>query len=99
MNRQKSIEQLNAISKRFDQLQTENKSLVFKLSELQNANKELENDFSDKEDVMKSLENQIKILKIAKGSEGKTDEEVKALKLRINAIIREVDKCISYLKS
>ena len=99
MNRQKSIEQLDAISRKFEELQTENKNILFQLEEIQKEKEDLKFAVEDKEDVLKSLENQIKILKIAKGSEGKTDEEIKALKMRINAIIREVDKCITYLKS
>ena len=50
-----------------------------------------------KEEELKNFHNQLNITKLAKGM-AEDDEEKKALRLEINAIIREVDKCLAYLQ-
>ena len=46
----------------------------------------------------KNLENQIKINNIAKGN-SRGGEDVKEMRAKINEVIRDVDRCIKYLKS
>lgn len=45
--------------------------------------------------IIKSLEEKIKVLKISKTIEGKKDNY--RVKLRINELLREIDKCIALL--
>ncbi|MFH0866423.1 MAG: hypothetical protein V1904_09510 [Bacteroidota bacterium] len=45
--------------------------------------------------IIKNLEEKIKVLKISKSIEGKNDNY--RVKLRINELLREIDKCIALL--
>lgn len=69
--------------------QTENERLKDSISRLKIRVEELES-------ANQSLENQYKSLKIAKTVSGDSEKNL-ALKLRINELVREVDKCIAQL--
>lgn len=69
--------------------QKENERLKETLNQLKNRVEELETE-------NKNLENQYKTLKIARSVSGETEKNL-ALKLRINELVREVDRCIAQL--
>jgi hypothetical protein len=69
--------------------QKENEQLKDTVNRLKNRVEELEIAHAD-------LENKYKSLRIAKATSG-DDEKNLALKLRINELVREIDKCIAQL--
>jgi chromosome segregation ATPase len=72
-----------------DKIHRENSALGTDISRLKAENIELKT-------VINNLEERIKIIKLAK-SLSETDEKSKQAKLRINELLREIDKCISIL--
>lgn len=68
-------------------LQEENKNLSIKMEEVK---KELE----DKNQQLLALNDKIKLLKLAKNVDGESTKEVK---LKINEMVREIDKCIAQI--
>ncbi|MEI7489945.1 MAG: hypothetical protein WCK92_00995 [Bacteroidota bacterium] len=71
-------------------LRNENASLTSDLNQLKKTNEE-------QKQVIKGLEEKIRILRIAKTSEGK--ENNSDLKATINELVREIDKCIGLLNT
>lgn len=69
--------------------QKENVQLRVAVNQLKNRVEELES-------ANKNLENKYKSLKIAKVASGDNEKNL-ALKLRINELVREIDKCIAQL--
>ena len=69
--------------------QAENERLKDSVNQLKNRVEELES-------ANRSLENKYKSLKIARAASGDSDKNL-ALKLRINELVREIDKCIAQL--
>ena len=70
-------------------LQKDNDQLKLKISKLQSRVEELE--------ISKSkLEDQYKVLKLARNVSGDNDKNL-AIKLKINELVREIDKCIAQL--
>ncbi len=57
---------------------------------------ELENQLTEKAQQLSEIEDSYRLLKIAKTIEG-SNESTRETKLKINALIREVDKCIVQL--
>ena len=97
MENQDLAKKLSRISDIVDQLMKENNSLK---KDLQNKNQLINEaivDLEQKEEELKNFHNQLNITKLAKGI-AEDDEVKKALRLEINAIIREVDKCLAYLQ-
>ena len=68
-------------------LEKENKNLVVEIEEVK---KELE----DKSQQILELNEKIKLLKLAKNVDGESTKEVK---LKINEMVREIDKCIAQI--
>jgi len=68
-------------------LEKENKTLV---DEIEKVKKELE----DKSQQILELNEKVKLLKIAKNVDGESTKEVK---LKINEMVREIDKCIAQI--
>ena len=97
MENQDLIQKLAKISEVVDKLLEENNSLKLELENKSNLINEAIVELEQKEEQIKNFHNQLNITKLAKGIEG-DDEEKKALRLEINAIIREVDKCLAYLQ-
>lgn len=69
--------------------QKENVQLRVAVNQLKNRLEELEL-------ANKNLENKYKSLKIARAASGDNEKNL-ALKLRINELVREIDKCIAQL--
>lgn len=70
-------------------LQKDNDQLKLKISKLQSRVEELETSKS-------KLEDQYKVLKLARNVSGDNDKNL-AIKLKINELVREIDKCIAQL--
>ena len=69
-------------------------------SQVVNLNNEitnLSNQLKSKESQIEELEQKYKIMKLAKSLEGGEQENNKDLKLKINEMVREIDKCIALL--
>ncbi len=73
-----------------DSLRSDNSRFISEISELKQEN-------NDQKRKIKQLEENIKILKLAKTLENK-EGNVEA-KLKINELVREIDKCIGLLNS
>jgi cell division protein FtsL len=71
-------------------LREENETLIIEL------NKQKQSTEGQKQ-VIKGLEEKIRILRIAKMTEGKEDNS--DVKARINELVREIDKCIGLLNT
>lgn len=82
-------EKLNTLLSNYDFLLKENELL------LQNASK-LNHQLLEKEQLIDELEKQFNLLKIAKTIEGSGNSR-KETKLKINTLIREIDKCVVQL--
>jgi hypothetical protein len=67
-----------------------NKQLEDELSHVREKNKTLLNEIS-------TLNDKIKMLKLAKNIEGSGEEKNKDLKLMINEMVREIDKCVALI--
>lgn len=76
--------------KRFDALQKEN-------SRLKNTLETLQSEKTSCDEKMKELELRIEVLKATKSNMG--EEEKKSLDKKINQYVKEIDRCISSLKT
>ena len=82
-------DKLNKFVETFDFLKEENEFLHQKVTTL-------ENQLSDKTHQLIKKDESYSLLKIAKTIEG-SNESTRETKLKINALIREIDKCIVQL--
>lgn len=57
----------------------------------------LNNEKQELEEIVKQLKEQVKMLKLAKQIDGEEKENNKDVKLMINEMVREIDKCIALL--
>jgi len=71
-------------------LREENETLIIELNQQKQSTEE-------QKQVTKGLEEKIRILRIAKMTEGKEDNS--DVKARINELVREIDKCIGLLNT
>ena len=55
------------------------------------------NEKQELEEIVKQLKEQVKMLKLAKQIDGEEKENNKDVKLMINEMVREIDKCIALL--
>jgi hypothetical protein len=61
------------------------------------SNTKLQHQLLEKEQILANQKNEYEMLKIAKTIEG-SSKDTKDTKLKINALIREIDKCIVQLQ-
>jgi hypothetical protein len=80
---------LQSLLSNYDFLRKENEILI-------KRNMQLQQQIKEKEQLFLKQEEEYKILKIAKTIEG-SSEHTRDTKLKINALIREIDKCIIQL--
>lgn len=96
------MEEVSAV---ISSLEKKVKELLRSYSELQNRNEKLEAELNklretidNQNESIKNLEERNKIIKLAKSlSDSKPDTA--AMKIRINEIVREIDKCIAQMNS
>ncbi len=84
-------DRLKILLSNYDFLKEENQLLLQNNAELQVLLQEKEQELSDNKE-------KFKLLKIAKTIEG-SNENTRETKLKINTLIREIDKCITLLNS
>jgi len=73
------------------------KELNIAYRELQSDNQRLKNQIAQKEEEVRSFHNQEKISKIVTSIAEDTPRKTE-LKLKINEYIKEIDKCIAFIK-
>ena len=64
--------------------------------ELEEQNSILKKEIEEQQSEIEDLKNKYKVLKMAKSLEGSSNEN-KEVKLKINEMVREIDKCIALL--
>ncbi|WP_075343408.1 hypothetical protein [Tenacibaculum agarivorans] len=82
---------LKELLSRYEFLKEENEILLQQNGKLQIL-------LSEKEQQIDDQKKQFELLKVAKTMEG-SNEDTRNTKLKINALIREIDKCITLLNS
>lgn len=87
-------ESLEAIESKIDKLILKKQQLELEVSRLNSSNLELQKKESDLERRIFSLSEENKILKIAGNANTGNSKD---MKLKINEMIREVDKCLAQL--
>lgn len=87
---------LNNLKTSIGQLLDKCRSLESEKAVLQSANAELNKTVSEQQNEIQELYNKNEVLKVAK-SLGGSDEKTTETKLKINELVREIDKCISLL--
>ena len=65
---------------------------------MKQKNEDLSSAINEKDQVINKLNEQIKVLSMAKSLSGDTESN-KEMKLKINELVREIDKCISLLNN
>mgnify|MGYP002777015872 CR=1 FL=1 len=88
---------LNAVTQRVSVLLAEHTALRAQLSAAQQRVRELEDQLAEQTDRLYDLQSQESITRIA-GSIAADSSAATELKLRINDYLREIDRCIAYLK-
>ena len=91
-NEAKMISSIDLKVKRLIELHLEIKE---KLRQNQNENEELKNINEQQKKIINDLKEKIKLLKIAKSTE--KQEGAADARLKINEMVREIDKCIGLL--
>ena len=91
-NEAKMISSIDLKVKRLIELHLEIKE---KLRQNQNENEELKNINEQQKEIINDLKEKIKLLKIAKSTE--KQEGAADARLKINEMVREIDKCIGLL--
>ena len=81
---------VSALQQNLDDSLKSNSLLDEKIISLNNEKQELEG-------IVNQLKEQIKMLKLAKQIDGEEIEDNKDVKLMINEMVREIDKCIALL--
>ena len=81
---------VSGLQKNLDDSLKNNSLLDEKITSLNNEKLELEG-------IVKQLKEQVKMLKLAKQIDGEEIEDNKDVKLMINEMVREIDKCIALL--
>jgi predicted nucleic acid-binding Zn-ribbon protein len=88
---------LDAVSQRVNALLAEHTALRAQLGAAQVRVRELEDQLADQTDRLHDFQTQENITRIA-GSIAADSSAATELKLRINDYLREIDRCIAYLK-
>lgn len=84
------LEKVKLLAEKYQQQVEINKKLEIQVAEL---NKKL----AEQNEVIKDLEERNKILKLAKSLNGNTDENITGIKLKINELVKEIDRCVALL--
>ena len=81
---------------KINQLINSHKAVVSESNKLMEKNNELSKLVSQQQSEIAQLNEKVKMVKLAKSIEG-SGEDTSKLKLKINEVVREVDKCIAML--
>lgn len=84
------LEKTKLLAEKYQQLLIKNNELEFQLAELKLK-------IEQQNEIIKDLEERNKILKLAKSLNGNADENISGIKLKINELVKEIDKCVALL--
>ena len=93
----KGLKAIEEIKNSFQLLIEKNKQLAGQNEKLDLKVKELEDNIKSKAEEVAELNEKFKILKMTKKLDGSNVGNNKELKLKINEMVREIDKCIALL--
>ncbi len=91
------LKAIEDIRKVFELLVKKNKNLIEQTENLNKKVETLENDIQAKSDEINDLNEKYNVLKMTKKLKGSEIENSKEQKLKINEMIKEIDKCIALL--
>ncbi|MFD2248337.1 hypothetical protein [Pontibacter ruber] len=97
MAKEKQLQQLQSIEDKLRKLLTRYADVQQRLTVAQEEIKLLEAQLEEKDQQIKNFQNQENIVKIVDTIAGNTANSTE-LKLKLNEYIREIDKCIAYLR-
>jgi hypothetical protein len=97
MPKEKELQQLQSIEDKVRKLLSKHADIQQKLVAAQEEIKYMEALLEEKELQIKNFQNQENIVKIVDTIAGNTANSTE-LKLKLNEYIREIDKCIAYLR-
>jgi chromosome segregation ATPase len=97
MPKEKQLQQLQSIEDKVRKLLSKHADLQQKLAAAQEEIKFMGSLLEEKEQQIKNFQNQENIVKIVDTIAGNTANSTE-LKLKLNEYIREIDKCIAYLR-
>ena len=87
---------LNSIKEKVHMLMSNNSSLKEQKIQLETKVSELKNTLEQQKSEIESFNGKAKMLKMAKSLGGNSEKNTE-MKLKINELVREIDKCISLL--
>jgi len=87
---------LNSIKEKVHMLMSNNSSLKEQNIELETKVSELKNTLKQQKSEIENFNGKVKMLKMAKSLVGDSEKNTE-MKLKINELVREIDKCISLL--
>jgi chromosome segregation ATPase len=87
---------LNSIKEKVHLLMSNNSSLKEQNIELETKVSELKNTLQEQNAEIENFNEKVKMLKMAKSLGGDSEKNTE-MKLKINELVREIDKCISLL--
>jgi chromosome segregation ATPase len=97
MPKDKQLQQIQSIEDKVRKLLSKHAEVQQKLLAAQEEIKFIETLLEEKEQQIKNFQNQENIVKIVDTIAGNTANSTE-LKLKLNEYIREIDKCIAYLR-
>jgi chromosome segregation ATPase len=97
MPKEKQLQQLQHIEDKLRKLLSRHADAQQRLTKAQDEIKSLESKLEEKDQQIKNFQNQENIVKIVDTLAGSPVNSTE-LKLKINEYIREIDKCIAYLR-
>jgi len=97
MPKEKQLQQLQHIEDKLRKLLNRHAEVQQRLAKAQDEVKSLESKLEEKDRQIKNFQNQENIVKIVDTLAGSPVNSTE-LKLKINEYIREIDKCIAYLR-
>ena len=87
---------LNSIKEKVHTLMSNNSSLKEQNTQLETKVSELKNTLKQQKSEIENFNGKVKMLKMAKSLVGDSEKNTE-MKLKINELVREIDKCISLL--
>lgn len=90
------FEIINRIQQRVKQLASERDQLRIKIDECSSQIAKLNEVISQKEEENSQLNEKLKVVKMAKSLDGTSDKNTE-VKLKINELVREIDRCVGLL--
>ena len=87
---------LNSIKKKVHTLMSNNSSLKEQNIQLETKVSELKNTLKQQKSEIENFNGKVKMLKMAKSLVGDSEKNTE-MKLKINELVREIDKCFSLL--